>query len=180
MKKLMMMIVALVAAMNVNAQVYVGGSVGFGSVKAGGGSDESTYKIVPEIGYNLNDEWAIGVGIGYQKGTCNFGNFSFTPSKAEVFVVNPYARYTFMKTGMVNLFMDGGLGFASYKDAGSAFQIGISPGIALKATDKISLVAHVGFVGFETYSPKGDGESSNAFGLNLDGNNIMFGVYYNF
>jgi len=40
-------------------------------------------------------------------------------------------------------------------------------------------VAHVGFVGFETFSPK-NGDSSNAFGLNLDGNNILFGVYYNF
>ena len=180
MKKILMTIVAVFAAMNMNAQVYVGGSVGFGSAKMGSGDSESTYKIVPEIGYNLNDEWAIGVALGYQKGTCNFGEFDFNPGKTEVFMVNPYARYTFLESDMVNVFFDGGLGFASYKDLGSAFQVGIRPGIALKASDKISLVAHVGFVGFETYSPKGDGDSSNAFGLNLDGNNITFGVYYNF
>ena len=179
MKKFMMLIVSLAAAMNLNAQVYVGGSVGFGSVEAGGGGSESTYKIVPEIGYNLNSEWAVGVGLGYQKGVCNFGNLNFTPSKTEVFVVNPYIRYTFLNSNMVNVFFDGGLGFASYKDAGSAFQAGISPGVALKASDKISFVAHIGFVGFETYSPKGDGASSNAFGVNLDGNNITFGIYYN-
>ena len=175
-----MTIVAVFAAMNMNAQFYVGGSVGFGSAKLGGGDSESTYKIVPEVGYNLNDQWAIGVALGYQKGSCNFGNLDFNPGKVEVFAVSPYARYTFMESDMVNVFVDGGLTFASYKDAGSAFQAGLRPGIALKASDAISLVAHVGFVGFETYSPKGDGESSNAFGLNLDNNNIMFGVYYNF
>ena len=175
-----MTIVAVFAAMNMNAQFYVGGSVGFGSAKLGGGDSESTYKIVPEVGYNLNDQWAIGVALGYQKGSCNFGNLDFNPGKVEVFAVSPYARYTFMESDMVNVFVDGGLTFASYKDAGSAFQVGLRPGIALKASDAISLVAHVGFVGFETYSPKGDGESSNAFGLNFDNANIMFGVYYNF
>ena len=179
MKKILMTMVAVFAAMNMNAQVYVGGSVGFGSVKAGSLSSESTYKIVPEIGYNLNSEWAIGVALGYQKGNCDFGNYDFTFNTTEVFSVNPYARYTFLNSDMVNVFIDGGLGFASVKDGGSLFQVGLRPGIALKANDKISFVAHIGFVGFETASPK-HGDSSNAFGLELDNNNILFGVYYNF
>ena len=174
-----MTMVAVFAAMNMNAQVFVGGSVGFGSAKVGGGESQSTYKIAPEVGYNLNDQWAIGVALGYQKGSCNFGSFDFNPGETEVFSVNPYARYTFLNSDMVNVFIDGAIGFASYKDLGSAFQAGLHPGIALKASDKISLVAHVGFVGFETYSPK-HGDSSNAFGLNLDSSSIMFGVYYNF
>ena len=172
--------VAAMVAMTMNAQIYVGGSVGFGSAKLGGGDSESTYKIVPEVGYNLNEQWAIGVMVGYQKGSCDFGNLDFNPGKTEAFVVSPYARYTALNTKMVNVFIDGGVGFASYKDLGSAFQVGLRPGIALKASDAISLVAHVGFVGFETFSPKGDGDSSNAFGLNLDSSSIMFGVYYNF
>ena len=180
MKKILMTLVAAAMAVSVNAQIYVGGSVGVGSVKFGSDDAETTYKFMPEIGYNINQDWAIGVALGYQKGTCNFGEFDFNPGKTEVFMVNPYARYTFLDSDMVNVFIDGGIGFASYKDLGSAFQAGLRPGIALKASDKISLVAHVGFVGFETFSPKGDGDSSNAFGLNLDNNNIMFGVYYNF
>ena len=180
MKKIFMTMVAAMVAMTMNAQVYVGGSVGFGSAKLGSGDSESTYKIAPEVGYNLNDQWAVGVGIGYQKGTCNFGHLDFNPGKTEVFVVNPYVRYTFLESDIVKLFMDGELGFASYKDAGSAFQVGVCPGIALKASEKISLVAHIGFAGFETYSPKGDGDSSNAFGINFDNSNIMLGVYYNF
>ena len=142
-----MTMVAVFAAMNMNAQVYVGGSVGFGSAKVGGGESESTYKIVPEIGYNLNDQWAIGASLGYQKGACNFGSFDFAPGDTEIFTVNPYARYTFLNSNMVNVFIDGGLGFASVKDGGSLFQVGLRPGIALKANDKISFVAHIGFVG---------------------------------
>ena len=83
MKKILMTMVAVFAAMNMNAQVYVGGSVGFGSAKMGSGDSESTYKILPEIGYNLNSEWAIGVALGYQKGTCNFGDFDFNPGKTQ-------------------------------------------------------------------------------------------------
>ena len=180
MKKVFMTMVAAMVAMTMNAQIYVGGSVGFGSAKLGGGDSESTYKIVPEVGYNLNEQWAIGVMVGYQKGSCDFGNLDFNPGKTEVFAVNPYVRYTFFESDMVNLFLDGGIGFASYKDAGSAFQVGIRPGIALKPCEEISLVAHLGFGGFETYSPKGDGDSSNAFGINFDNSNIMLGVYYNF
>ena len=172
--------VAAMVAMTMNAQVYVGGSVGFGSAKLGSGDSESTYKIAPEVGYNLNDQWAVGLVLGYQKGSCNFGHLDFNPGKTEVFVASPYVRYTFFEADMVNLFMDGMIGFASYKDAGSAFQVGVCPGIALKATDQISLVAHLGFGGFETYSPKGGGDSSNAFGINFDNNSIMLGVYYNF
>ena len=74
MKKLLMTLVASVAiAVSANAQVFVGGSVGFGSVKVAGGDSEVTYKIVPEVGYNFNKNWAIGLKIGYQKGACNSG-----------------------------------------------------------------------------------------------------------
>ena len=38
-------------AMTVNAQVYLGGSVGVGSVKFGHNDAETTYKFMPEIGY---------------------------------------------------------------------------------------------------------------------------------
>ncbi|MCR4583876.1 MAG: porin family protein [Prevotella sp.] len=183
MKKILMTLVAVAMATTMNAQWYVGGSVGFGSVKVAGGSSESTYKVIPEVGYNINDNWAVGVALGYQKGTCSFGNslLDFTNfNTAEVFAVSPYARYTFVNSDLVNVFIDGALDFGSIKDAGTTFQVGLRPGIALKASDKISLVAHIGFVGFNTFSPKGDGKSSNAFGLSLDNSTASFGVYYNF
>ena len=48
MKKVLLMVVVLFASMAASAQVYVGGSLGFASVKPiGGGDSETTYKIVP-------------------------------------------------------------------------------------------------------------------------------------
>ena len=180
MKKILMTLVAVAMATTMNAQWFVGGSLGFGSSKVAGGSSESTFKIVPEVGYNLNDKWAFGVSLGYQKGACDFGNFNFTQGTQEVFTVTPYARYSFLKWERLTVFCDGGFGVASVKDQGTGFQIGLKPGFAIKASDKISFVAHIGALGFETFSPKGGGSSSNNFGLNVNGVANTFGIYYNF
>lgn len=182
MKKVMMTLVAALMTVAASAQVYVGGSVGVASVKNGGNDAETTYKFVPEVGYSINDTWAVGVALGYQKGTCdliNKGGYG-QDVKTEIFSVNPYARYTFLNSKMINLFVDGGVGFSSYKDLGSEFQIGLKPGVAVNLSEKVSFVAHVGFVGFDTFSPKGEGKSSNKVGVDLNGNNITFGLYYNF
>ena len=63
MKKIFMTLVAVCFAATMNAQVYVGGSLGFNawsSQENAGDRSETTFKIMPEIGYNINDSWAIG------------------------------------------------------------------------------------------------------------------------
>ena len=178
-----MTMAALMAATAMNAQVFIGGSIGFGSVKIGGADSETTYKVVPEIGYCFNEHWAIGIALGYQKGECSIkpdvSNYTQNV-ETEVFGVQPYARYTFTDWDMVNIFCDLGIGFASYKDLGTDFSVGLRPGASLALNDKLSFVTHIGFLGFETFSPKGDGKSSNAFGLDIDNSNLTFGLYYNF
>ena len=61
MKKIMMIAAMMVAAVSANAQVWIGGEVGFNTttntVKVNGVStDETTnnFTIAPEIGYNLH------------------------------------------------------------------------------------------------------------------------------
>ena len=184
MKKLLMVLVAAAMAVSVNAQGYFGGSIGVASVKHGGADAETTYKFVPEIGWNFSNEWAAGVAFGYQKGACDllYGGYG-QDVDTEVFSVNPYVRYTAWNTNHVNLFVDGGIGLASYKDIGTEFSLGLRPGVAVSFSDKISFVAHigfVGFVGFDSFSPKGDGDSSNKIGVDLNGNNILFGLYFSF
>lgn len=181
MKKILMTLFVAAMAMTVNAQVYMGGSVGIGSVKLGSNDAETTYKFVPEVGYNLNNEWAIGLTFGYQKGACTlgYGNYGQDVS-TELVQVSPYVRYTAVRTNLVNVFVDGGVGFGSFKDQGTQFQLGLRPGVAVNLSKNLSFVAHVGFVGFESFNPKGDGESSNTVGVDLDGNNVTFGLYFNF
>ena len=197
MKKILLLAVVLFASLNASAQFYVGGSVGFGSVKPVGGEDsEFVFKILPEFGYNLNDKWAIGATLGYQKGmpfsgmNIGTGNDNVTDgvnnlatqagfSKVETFTISPYARYTAIEWDSVNLFFDGGITFGSVKDNGTYFSLGVRPGLAVKLCDEISFVAHLGFLGFENFSPKGGGKSGTSFGLEF-ANNCSFGVYYNF
>ena len=108
--------VAAFAAMSMNAQLYVGGSFAFeawSSQKKAGDKSETVFKLMPEIGYNLTDEWAIGTVIGYQSDKFNGVN----GISESAFTIAPYARYTFTKLGKVNLFVDGGVGFTSASKA---------------------------------------------------------------
>ena len=178
--------VALVAmmTMTVNAQVYVGGGVGFQTTSQDGNS-ETFFKLVPEIGYNLDENWAVGIAVGYgeHKTTLKSGNLK-TTAKVKAFEIAPYARYTFAKFDKVNLFVDGTVGYSHVDYAGAktnSFALGLKPGVAVNLNDKLSFVAHVGFLGYQNDKVKGDDKSTNTFGLNdLDGSNLSFGVYYNF
>ena len=47
-------------------------------------------------------------------------------------------------------------------------------------SDKVSFVSHVGFFGYNQWNPEGDNNNISKFGLDLDGNNLTFGLYLNF
>lgn len=68
MKKILMSLAVAFVALAANAQVYVGGNVGIASSKEGNADAVTTYKVLPEIGYNINENWAIGTTVGFGKG----------------------------------------------------------------------------------------------------------------
>lgn len=171
-----MTLVAVMFAVCASAQVYVGGSVGITSVDNGGDDDETYYKFLPEIGYKFSDDWAAGVAFGWAKGSITAGTKSLV---AQTFEINPYARYTFLHGKVVNLFCDGAIGYKHYNGLADEYSIGLKPGIELKL-DKFSLVAHVGFIGWEQAKLKDYDLKTTSWGLDFDSNNISLGVYYNF
>ena len=180
MKKIVLTMVAAFAALSMNAQIYVGGSVAieaWSSQKLAGDKSETAFKLLPEIGYNLTDEWAIGTVIGYQS-----DKFKGVKGMSEsAFTIAPYASYTFSKLGKVNLFVDGGVGFTSASKADwTELSIGFMPGLAVNLTDNLSFVSHLGFIGYDQYNPDGDDNNISMFGLRLDATDITFGLYYNF
>lgn len=176
MKKFYMTLVAVMFAVCANAQIYVGGNVGIASVDNGGDDDETIYSLLPEVGYKFSDDWAAGVEFGWAKGSMNIGGYTIT---AHTFEINPYARYTFLHGKLVNVFCDAAFGYKHYNGLGDEYSLGFKPGIELKL-DKFSLVAHVGFIGWEQAKAKHSDYKATSWGLNLDGNNISLGVYYNF
>ena len=179
MKKIFMTLAAVCFAATMNAQVYVGGSLSlnaWSSQENAGDRSETTFKIMPEIGYNINDSWAIGTVIGYES-----NKWTGVQGVSEsAFSIAPYARYTFAKCGKVNFFVDGGLDFTTAKDADwNEFAVGLKPGLSVALSDKVSFVSHFGFLGYDVLNPKGDKNNISKFGLDLDGNNLSFGLYFN-
>ena len=174
MKKFFAMVALAAMTLTASAQVFVGGQVGLWRDYD---ANKTNATIKPDVGYNLSDKWAVGTVIGwdyaYKEG-----------AKANGFEIAPYARYTAAKLGPVSVFLDGGLGFYTYKVKGvgsseNAWEVGIKPGVSVGLTEKLSFESHFGFLGYRDADPTpiyGD----NGLGFNLDGSTITFGLYYNF
>ena len=177
MKKIVLLLFVVCAAISVNAQVYVGGTAGFWR-NNDDDSKVTAYSVLPEVGYELNDKWAVGAEFGYAH--IKVGD----NSKRNVFGIAPYARYTYCETGIVRLFLDGSLGVSSYKigdaDRETGFEVGLRPGIALKLTDKFSLIAKVGFVGYRDDYGFANAGFDSGFGLGLSGDDLQFGFQVKF
>ncbi len=67
-------------ALCANAQFYGGGTLCYRSFDVPVKSSKSSatsFKIAPEVGYNINEMWAVGIGVGYMstnKATQTTGN----------------------------------------------------------------------------------------------------------
>jgi len=179
MKKIMMTLAVAFVSTAMSAQVYVGGSFGlnvWNTQKNAGDMSETTFKIMPEIGYNINDAWAVGAIVGYEN-----NKMEGVGGSESAFSFAPYARYTFAKCGKVNFFVDGGLGFVTASDTDwTEVKIGLQPGLSVALSDKLSFVSHIGFLGYEVYNPEGDDNNISKFGLDVDSSNLTFGLYFNF
>lgn len=183
MKKIMMTMAAAMVAVAMNAQVYVGGSLGFASYD-NGNKTQTAFKFLPEIGYNFDENMAVGITLGYTQGSTDAAWLLNDPSEdVKTFSVAPYLRYTFAKTGKVSFFADGRFEYAHIDNDGAkanAFGVGIVPGISVALTDNLSFVSHIGFLGYQQAKADVDGAKAvSTFGLDID-NGLSFGLYYNF
>ncbi|MCD8395405.1 MAG: porin family protein [Bacteroidales bacterium] len=173
----------MVAMMSLTASAenwFVGGEVGLWRNDS---DHETFFKIMPEAGYSFNETWTVGASVGYSMD-------HFTGVTGNLFKVAPYARYTYFRLDRISLFVDGGvdlgLGWTSYKhgndsDTACTYGIGFKPGFAVNVTDKFSLVAHFGFLGYQGANDAAkDGGADTAWGLDFSGYNLTFGFYYNF
>lgn len=188
MKKIFAVALVAMMTMTANAQVYVGGTVGLKSMSCDGTSATS-FTINPELGYNLNDSWAIGVGVGYSTNNIAYdkdGGFAGKLDKnVNTFAVSPYVRYTFAKLDKVNFFADG---IVSYANTGNsdvkvnAFGVGIQPGVAINLNEKVSFVAKLGQIGYSSAKADVDGAKAvNQIDFSLNSLAALnFGLYFNF
>ena len=122
MKKILMTLAAVAMAATMNAQGYIGGTMGIGSMKVGDADAETTYKFLPEVGYNINSDWAVGVAFGWTKGDLQVLKNNLNVEGFRTTQVNPYVRYTFVHSKYFNVFSDLGLSYAHINGAGDAFK----------------------------------------------------------
>lgn len=183
MRKIVIIAAIAISSFAASAQeFFTGGSLGYWH---DGTADTDEFTIMPELGYNINSNWAVAGSIGY-----TFVGTDGTDT--HLFSFNPYARYTYFRSSnnLVTLFVDGGFGIGTGKtnydeggssDTATTWNIGFKPGLALNFTDKFSFVAHFGFLGYE-----GANDAAEASGLHKGGGfdfssqNLTFGFYYNF
>lgn len=185
MKKFIATFVIVLAAIGASAQTYLGGGFSFSSTDVSG-EDKSITQITlaPEIGYNLDNKWAIGLGVGY--------TYAKQESSYNIISVAPYVRYTVAKTGIVSFFIDGEFQFASAKpeegDSSTGWSLGLKPGVRFDITKKIFATASVGFLGYQDTADF-NGEKTFGFGFSGNGMNyfgsdngpgLKLGLYYNF
>ena len=177
MRKFLISLFVAMCAVSAQAQIYVGGGIGLGVAKFELGNydeDVTIYKLLPEIGYNLDKNFAVGAVFGWQ---------GSTEGGQKAVSVNPYLRYTFANFKSVSLFVDGTVGYEHRyggEEHSDNMQVGFKPGVAVALNDKLSFVAHVGFLGYEHSKDVDSKAKLNTFGLDLDGNALSFGLYYNF
>jgi len=129
--------------------------------------------VAPEIGYNITDKFAVAASLGYLH-----TKIKEYDNKVDGFIISPYVRYTFLKSGIVSAFIDGGatFGLSDFK----GFEIGINPGIAVALTNRFSAVAHLGFLGYKDGKGVGNFLNGKGFGLDLSGYQSQLGFYYSF
>jgi hypothetical protein len=170
MKKIVLFLFVAIATLSVKAQdLYMGGTVG---LWRNDDANTTSFKLAPEIGYNLSEQWALGVEL-------QFNHEYKEHISTNTFAIAPYARFSYYENKIVRLFVDGGFGFATTKvkdggDAVNGFEIGLKPGIAIKLNQHFSLVAKCGFLGYK------DDYMGNGFGFSASSEDLTFGFHYEF
>ena len=147
MKKLFLTLAVATIAIAASAQVYVGGQIG---LYRDTDDNNTTFKILPEIGYTFNEHISVGSVIGYAY-AYDSGN------KVDQIEFSPYLRYTYAKLGPVQLFCDANAGFTYYKfkpkngaDSDDTYwHAYLKPGIAVPVSDNLSFVSHIGQIGYD-------------------------------
>ena len=192
MKKLMMAAALAVASLSANAQVYLGGGVGFDSYHNGDADKSYTaFKIMPEIGYKLDDQISFGISFGYSSAEHNSArlNLSKGAKKTTTLSINPYLRYTFARWNNVSFFGEVGFGYENETEShttGSdtkvnSWYLGVQPGIAVDLTKNFTFLTKIGWLGYESSKPDYDNAKADSnFGLNVSSENIKFSLLYNF
>ena len=201
-KVLFSLVVVAMAIASASAQLFVGGSIGFGgksnSTTSVGttvdGPSSSYFGIAPMAGYYLNSKLAVGAKLDYlHTGETNYNTNgpirTETKTSTNNFGITPFIRYHVLEIGNLSLFGQGelGLGFGGSTVTASGistdgpsiftFRLGVIPGVSYKLNEKIDLEAYFGGLDFNNISSK---KTTNGVEVKTSDTSFDFNLYTSF
>ena len=172
MKKFMITTMLVAFAMMAQAQIYVGGELGFNTsgskfvpktgdvVKA---PRTTTFSIAPVAAYQFSEKIAFGARIGFERETETIFKWSSDGDLKDVttmFGLGVFANYTCLQFGKFSVLTEAGLAilFANGKRKlgsntddlwkGTGFGLNITPVLAYDLNEKIRLICQLNFLTF--------------------------------
>ncbi len=171
---------------------FTGGRVSFAS-QGNSESDakESSFTVLPYIGYSVNSNIIVGLATGYQGRKITTSNDNYTSGGS--FVINPFARYRVAPSEKMGLYGELGtnisLGnsktFVGGNQQGdtanlTSIEVYVGPGLDYAFADRWVINALWGALSYRTTSIKDVDGSDNRFGLNLNPASLNFSLNYLF
>lgn len=163
MKRLVLVLLVLAGfCVNANAQFFVSGTLGFNYR-----NDVFSMKVLPGVGYELNDRWAVAAEGGF---SLYDGDFTG--------LLNPYVRFNFWTND--KLFLDAkAKSEIRFGDGFVNTFVGLAPSIRYAVNDHWQLSADMGALGVDISKYKHlDASIDPAIGLFINGVDLT--VIYKF
>ena len=181
MKKVFLATIVAMGSLVANAQMWVGGAVGFNIEDPDVGDKITSITIAPEIGYSLNEKWDLAAAF-------NFSHEKQGKIKDWGWTIEPYARYTFAEVGIAKFFVEGAVAYGSEEKTivneltgktstadGWQFVVGVRPGIKVDVNDNLAVVTKLGILGYKYVNDIG-----KEFGANVNANALSLGLIWKF
>ena len=163
------------AGFKLNDKMAVGGSIGILQGYAALGS------------FNPNDLKGF-----LEMSLSAYADFSADDSRFTCTRIAPYFRYNLLSSRHVDIFVDAVLSIGAIKmrenDEGiwhdvsnfTAVEIAARPGFSYNIDSNVSIVGHLGSIGFQSLSIPDTDAKITRLGMDLDSNNILIGFEYHF
>ncbi|APD06634.1 hypothetical protein UJ101_01106 [Flavobacteriaceae bacterium UJ101] len=153
---------------------FIGGSLQFERAEDSNKDKTTSTKLIPQFGYFIKNDVAIGLGAGYQRTEMEAVNSDF-----KKYTLDPFIRKYWIPSQRLGLFAqaDASLGWGKEENDGTTFVWGINvrPGVTYFFSDKIAFDSTLGRLG---YNDNGNDARDYGIGLSLEDVTLGFRFFF--
>jgi len=152
-----------------------------------------SFSIIPEIGYAVEENLILGLGLGYsyRRSEDNDSNIDFSN---DTFIIAPFIKRFFPINDNLLFTLKGEFRYTKANadnfsngnnittQGSNTYFVGIRPGISFFISEKVALEANFGSLGYERTTSETNNNPStftiNNFGFDFNSANLLFGFTY--